>query len=104
MLAGKTSTVIFAGSIDPDWSQILSQRITPSLTGVTTYYINIFAKNKPSFETLMVRKNESTGDWEYSLKVIREVTPDTRTKKGKYVTVEESKPTWLRTVFMKEPK
>jgi hypothetical protein len=104
MLTGKKGGVIFTGSIDPDWSQILSQRITPALTGVTTYYINIFAKNKPSYETLQVRKNEKTGDWEFSFKVIRQVTPSTPTKKGKYVTLEETKPTWLRTVFMKEPK
>jgi hypothetical protein len=53
------------------------------------------------FMTLQVRKNETTGDWEYSFKVVREVTPETRTRKAKYSTLEETEPTWLRTVFFK---
>jgi hypothetical protein len=99
-LSGKAGGIIYAGSIDPGWAQILQTRITPSLAGVTTYYINIFAKNKPSYETLQVRKNQTTGDWEYSYKIIREVVPASGPMtKGKYQTLEETNPTWQRTVF-----
>jgi hypothetical protein len=99
VLSGKGDPPVYVGQIDPNWSQTLSARITPFVTGTTSYVVNVFAKNKPTTETLQVRRN-ADGAWEYSYKIIRETTTGGPNKRGKYKTLEVTSPTWLQTVFI----
>jgi len=102
-LAGKNPDFapVFVGTINPNWFQLLPKRITPSFTETTEYIVNVFARNKPTVETLRMRRNVQTGMWEYSVKVMREIEPSPGPNKpGKLVTLEVTKPEWQTQVFV----
>jgi len=64
VLTGKNQGSVFVGTISPDWAQILPTRITPSPEGISEYVVNVVARNNPTVETLRVRHNPTTGNWE----------------------------------------
>jgi hypothetical protein len=43
----------------------------PSISAETTYKITVFARNEPTFETLKVRFNAESKEWECSWEVTR---------------------------------
>lgn len=50
----------FNGVIDPREAQFLQTTITPAMIGETSYFINVFATNKPTIETMKVRLNPAS--------------------------------------------
>ena len=98
-LAGRSGRIIYDGFIEPESPQLLPTRIKPSMTGETSYIINIEARNKGTSETLKVRKNAQTSAWEYSYKVIREVKAGSPGQPGVCETLEVTEPEWRQTVF-----
>jgi hypothetical protein len=54
--------------------------------GITEYSINVFARNRVTHESLRLRKNLKTNEWESSVKVIDGNTHET---------LERSKPEWI---------
>jgi hypothetical protein len=91
---------IFVGPIYPDWIQLLPKKINPSLEGTTEYVVNVFARNKPTVETLRVRRSAQKGMWEYFFKVLREVVSGTPNTPGKYKTLEVTEPEWRSQVII----
>ena len=74
--------------------------ITPSTTGITTYIINVYARNKPTVKTLRIRLNVQTKEWEQSYKIIRVLKYGGPGKKNAVETLEETKPEWQRSLFI----
>jgi len=99
-LTGKNQGSAFDGTISPDWVQTLPIRITPSPEGISEYVVNVDARNKPTVETLRVRHNPTTGNWEYSFKVLKLIQPSgDPNKPGKVKTLEVTEPEWRTQVF-----
>ena len=71
------------------------------MTGTTSYVVNVFAKNKPTTETLQVRRNPVNGVWEYSYKIIREKTARDVGKPRDFETLEVTEPEWRQTMVVK---
>ncbi|MGA8151812.1 MAG: hypothetical protein WB952_12740 [Terriglobales bacterium] len=65
-------SLIYYGAIDPNFTVGTSGTITPTMTGESVYTIIVFARNKPTRETLRVRFNPKRQLWECSWHIERE--------------------------------
>jgi hypothetical protein len=100
ILTGNSHGPVWTGDIFATSGMTLPSQvsITPSLAGVTTYFINIFARNKPTTETLQVRKNLQSGEWEQSYKIERVLRYGGPGKKDVVETLEVTP--WRRAQFL----
>lgn len=105
VLTGRGAPPVYVGPIDTDYVLQLNSTITPAMTGTTEYVVNIYARNKPTVETLKVRLNDQTKKWEYSYKVIRAAKrPAKPGDLSGYKTLEETSWITLEIILSKPPK
>jgi hypothetical protein len=89
--------LIYSGPVDPNFGVLLPSAITPPVDGETDYRVTVFARNKPTFETLKVRFDSQIQRWEYSLYITREQkrahrNPETKMAEGEVLEVLEDSP------------
>jgi hypothetical protein len=102
MLTGRNQPLVWTGEIDSESYDMLPAPINLELpkAGTRSYVINVFARNKPTTETLTVRYNEELKRWEYSFKVIRTLRIGGPGNPDEMETLETSNPEWLSTTFI----
>ena len=73
MMSGENGQLVYQGTVDPGQAVLSETKIMPNPIGETYYKITVFARNKPTFELLKVRHNDSLGRWEFSWHIERQV-------------------------------
>jgi hypothetical protein len=103
LLLGRNQPLVWNGEIDPETFELLPPNMKIDLpeTGTRSYVANVFARNKPTTETLSVRFNAQSQRWEYSFKIIRELKSGGPEKPDITETLESSNPEWRSTTFIK---
>jgi len=94
---GGSQTLILHDTVTPMFVVTTQETITPAETGETTYGINVTARNKPTQETLKVRFNAQSKQWECSWHIERveklpHFNPKTRMAEGEVLKVLEDSP------------
>jgi hypothetical protein len=69
--AHDSGRLVYHETVDPGYGEILPYRISPPLSGERTYWITVLARTKPTEETLKVRLNPKSGEWEFSWHIVR---------------------------------
>jgi hypothetical protein len=68
-MTGIKRRFVFVGPLPPHRGEFLPTQITPSLSGVSFYTINLMSRNRFVNEQLQVRLNEKLGRWEYTFRI-----------------------------------
>jgi hypothetical protein len=90
--------LIYNGDVDPHIALMLDKvTITPAPNGESLYRIGVLARNKPTWETLKVRFNAQSQQWECSWHIERQekqphYNPKTKMAEGEILKVLEDSP------------
>ncbi|MGA7413452.1 MAG: hypothetical protein WBW33_23455, partial [Bryobacteraceae bacterium] len=100
-VTGRGHAPVWTGDILATSAMIIPEvKITPSITGVTTYIVSVYARNRPTVETLQIRRNPQSEAWEQSYKILRVLRFGGPGKKDVVETLEVTNPTWRGSRFI----
>ncbi len=99
LILGIVGTTENIGNLSSTSSRRLSTTIAPHKGVTTAYQINVLARNRGTSETLRVRFNQATNEWEYKSKIVRATSASGKYYENTSKTLAEDKQ-WIVTTIV----